>query len=232
VFYEMMMMAVVCACIARPLKPDPAADSTRGPLAGQILCTWLCTNGGKQVDDGARPGGNEKVSGITLCFSTDLLTRGFAVYLLMLVPESAADRGGEEGASAQPTPLTRRSGIGFGQCSRPPRSERRNPSGNQRSDRVGERSRETGGGRRVRPGRRPPSGGRRKRRPAGAVDGTGQPVPAEVPARRRGSETALGRGAGNGAVVRSRRNWGHPNWAQCGRFQLAPGPRARETGSA
>jgi hypothetical protein len=109
-----------------------------------------------------------------------------------------------------------------GQRSRPPRAERRGPPGARRSDRVGDRHRETGGGRRVRPGRRPPSGGRRRRRPAGAVDGTGRPVPAEASARRRGSGPAFGWEAGNGAVVRSRRNWGHPNWTQRGRFRLAP----------
>ncbi len=53
------------------------------------LCTSLCMNSGQQVDDGRNPGGNEKVSGITLCFSKYLLTRGFVTYLLMLVPESA-----------------------------------------------------------------------------------------------------------------------------------------------
>ena len=63
----------------------------------------MCMNGGQRVDDGRNPGGNEKVSGITLCFSKYPLTRGFVTSLLILVPESACRPGGEEGASAQPT---------------------------------------------------------------------------------------------------------------------------------
>ena len=43
---------------------------------------------------------------------------------------------------------------------------------------------------------------------------------------------ASGRRAGTELWSRSRRNWGHPNWTQRGRFRLAPGPRARATGSA
>jgi hypothetical protein len=91
-----------------PLNPLERSDAMRR----RALCTSLCMNGGQHVDDGRNPGGNEKVRGITLCFSKYPLTRGFVESLLILVPESAADRSGEEGASAQPTPLTRRSGVG------------------------------------------------------------------------------------------------------------------------
>ena len=71
------------------MKPHRDEDSTATAEKYSCLCTSLCMNGGQQVDDGRNPGGNEKVSGITLCFSKYLLTRGFATYLLKLVPKSA-----------------------------------------------------------------------------------------------------------------------------------------------
>ena len=104
------------------------------------------------------------------------------------------------------------------------------------------------GGRRVRPGRRRLRVAAETetcwsvRRARGNLQSEG------ATARRPGTLGAFGRrvtcrpraaGArhlrvkcGNGVVVRSRRIWGHPNWTRRGRFRLAPGPRARATGSA
>jgi hypothetical protein len=96
------------------------------------------------------------------------------------------------GASAQPTPLTRRErsrstdsvhghlGPGHGRLS--------SRAGNDESANVtGDR-----GGRRVRPDPRAPSGGRGRRRPAGAFDATGQPGVENEPARRSGSQQLSG----------------------------------------
>ena len=75
------------------MNPESGADINTGGENSReralALCTSLLTNGVQRVDDGVDPGGNEKVRWITLCFSKYLLTRGFAVDLLMLVPESA-----------------------------------------------------------------------------------------------------------------------------------------------
>lgn len=71
------------------MKPHRVEDSTVPGEKSANLCTSLCMNGGQQVDDARNPGGNEKVPGITLCFSKYPLTRGFVTYLLMLVPKSA-----------------------------------------------------------------------------------------------------------------------------------------------
>ena len=75
------------------MNPEHHSDiNTRGEIvvvAHLMLCTSLCMNGEQRVDDRWIPGGNEEVAGITLCFSKEPLTRGYAVYLLMLVPESA-----------------------------------------------------------------------------------------------------------------------------------------------
>ena len=80
-------------------------------------------------------------------------------------------------------------------------------------------------GSRVRPGRRSPSGGGRKRRPAGAFGRCGATRGRR--AVRRGDRVRRASSDGRWATelwLRSRRNWGHPNWTQRGRFRLAPGP--------
>jgi hypothetical protein len=88
-------------------------------------------------------------------------------------------------------------------------------------------------GSRIRPGRRSPSGGRRKRRSAGAFgrcEGT-----RDRRMVRRGDRVHGASSDGRWTTeqwLRSRRIWGHPNWTQRGRFRLAPGPMARATGSA
>jgi hypothetical protein len=111
-----------------------------------------------------------------------------------------ADRGGEEGAPAQPTPLTRRSGTGMGQSSRPLRNGPAATSvggGNDGSachsgDRVG---------RRVRPGSRVASAPRERRRPAGTLVRSG---PRSGVRERRGEateSTAPSGGGGHRVVV-------------------------------
>ncbi len=135
-----------------------------------------------------------------------------------------------------------------GQCSRPPRTGLSDSLGSPRATTSRRTPRETGadvgsdracGHLRV----------ARRRRPAGAFDGTGQLEPKSGAARRPSTLATLGweatcclRAAGGASLsgdvrateswLRSRRNWGHPNWTQRGRFRLAPGPMARATGSA
>ena len=116
-----------------------------------------------------------------------------------------------------------------GQCSRPSRTGR---SGSSECDGNDESADVTGdrGGRRVRPGPRSPSGGRGKRRPAGVCGGDGATRHRRADRRGRpGPRGAFGQPVGNGAVVRSRRNWGHPNWTQRGRFPI--GTRTEGSGN-
>jgi len=207
-------------------------------FARPVLCTSLCTNGGQRVDDVGNPGGNEEVQGITLCFSKYLLTRDYARSLLVFVPESARRPGGEDRASARLASPARSSGIGtrtvFTATSDRAVGLLREVGGNDESANVtGNR-----GERRVRPGRH-------HLRVVAETEtcwivrrARGNPQPASGAARQPGTLDAFGRtSVRNGAPGRqrsrgrSRRNWGHPNWSQRGRF-LAPGPRARATGSA
>ena len=143
-----------------------------------------------------------------------------------------------------------------GQCSRPPRSgppdsfggtgatTSRRPS---RETGVGVGSDRAGGHLRVVPATETCWSVRRARgnswstggaaRRPGTLDASGRRVTCRL---RAAGDTSLPsalrcawkRGVGNGVVERSRRIWGHPNWTQRGRFRLAPGPRARATGSA
>ena len=105
------------------------------------------------------------------------------------------------------------------------------------------------GGRRVRPGRRDLRVATETETCWSVRRARGNPQPTNGAARRPGTLTAFGwratchlRVVGGTSLsggmqateswLRSRRNWGHPNWTQRGRFLMAPGPRARATGSA
>jgi hypothetical protein len=58
---------------------------------------------------------------------------------------------------------------------------------------------------------------------------TGQPGSDGRTGEATGSTGALGQPVGNGAMVRSRRNWGHPNWTQRSRFPI--GTRTEGSGN-
>ena len=137
------------------------------------------------------------------------------------------------GASAQPTPLTRRKrnrGMDsvHGHLERAVELPRESGGDDESATATGDRS-----GSRVRPDRWSPSGDRRKRRPAGPFEGCGETRGRRMV--RRGDRVRWASSDGRWTTelwLRSRRNWGHPNWTQRGRFRLAPGPMARATGSA
>ena len=127
-----------------------------------------------------------------------------------------------------------------GQCSRPPRTCWRTPSGARQQRRVGERpgqprrsSGQTGPG--------SPSGGTGNGDLLEHSTGTGQPTASGWFGEATGHARRLRAASGtspSGEVHatewwwRSRRNWGHPNWIQRSRFRTTPGPRARATGPA
>jgi hypothetical protein len=135
-----------------------------------------------------------------------------------------------------------------GQCSRPPRTGLPNSFGRKGATTSRRPSRET-----VRAsgqtGPAPPSGDVGNGDLLERSRVRGNLSSANGAARRPGRLVALGRRAtwrlraaggtslsggthATGSWSRSRRNWGHPNWTQRGRFRRAPGPRARATGSA
>jgi hypothetical protein len=168
----------------------------------------------------------------------------------MLVPESARRRSGEEGGFGPAHTVSRgESGIGArtvftATSDRAVGLLREDGSNGESANVAGDR-----GGRRVRPGLRPPSGDVGDGDLLERSTGTGKPAAGErcgeTTGHARGPRATgdllpsgdgwhaiFGWGVGNGVVVRSRRIWGHPNWTQRGRFRLAPGPMARATGSA
>ena len=118
--------------------------------------------------------------------------------------------GGEEGLRPGPHRQRGESGIGtwtvFTGHLKP---GSRTPSGEQGQRRVG-----VGAGNcigvRVRPGSRTPSGEQGQRRSALAVGSSGRPGRTRVEARQPSSQAT----AKDGAVVWSRKIWGHPNWTQ------------------
>ncbi len=231
-----------------PLNPVRAIGCNPRARKCAELCTSLCMNGGQRVDDGRNPGGNEKVQGITLCFSKYHLTRGYCGVFTDArsgerTPTGAVRRGlrpsphrsrGESGIGAR-TVFTATSDRAVGLL--------REDEGNDESANVtGDR-----GGRRVRPGRR-------HLRVAAETEtcwivrrARGNPQPASGSARRPGTLGAFGRrvicrlrvawcvtrctfgwGAGNGVVVEEPKELGPP---QLDSARSVPGTRTEGSGN-